>query len=465
MKKNLVLSKSMRLIFGIMLVMSTGLTIGPAQATGFTTSSENDTTSPIISNLMMSKIGSSMAIINWETDEASDSQIKYKSLDSSDQTVRGDTSFKLNHNMVLTNLNPETSYQVTIISTDASGNTSTSNLSFTTTSTGSDADEKSFFATSDSTSTIDEAETTTSTDTTDPSEAPDTTISTETTGPSEAPDTTTSTDPIAPNEESDTTTNTDPSESKDGPITPVISTELSEPSEDPDTTSSTEQDSTTTEPEEAITLTSTHTSSLIGPYTNTVDTTTSSVIETTPEGQIAENKIGSLTQKIKLMQDGTVESFITILDDQNNSQVTKLTSSYEGLSAKMQDNGQISLKFDENKNAELKTNGALSICTGTTNTSKTCVEITIPKSQTIIDKDGNISVLVTKQVKDHEHIINIAIEPSGIVTTRATQKDLNNNQTDISTIASGQSINSGAQIIITSDGIKIMNISNERIDF
>jgi len=97
----------------------------------FTTASEPDTTSPVISNVQVS-VTYSQATITWDTDEASDSTINY-GLDTSYGLLTNDSALVTSHSITLDTLASETSYHYQISSTDNSTNTATSiDLTFTT---------------------------------------------------------------------------------------------------------------------------------------------------------------------------------------------------------------------------------------------------------------------------------------------------------------------------------------------
>ena len=98
----------------------------------FTTSDTADTTAPIISNLTAVDIQSNYAVVNWDTDEIADSQVAFSISDSNETKVTGDLEFTSSHSIVLTKLEPSTTYEITVKSTDVAKNGSSAILTFTT---------------------------------------------------------------------------------------------------------------------------------------------------------------------------------------------------------------------------------------------------------------------------------------------------------------------------------------------
>jgi len=91
-----------------------------------------DTTAPIISNVINHSITSSNAIINWTTDELSNSTVYY-GINSSVLNTTSNSSSVLLHSINLTNLTSNTLYYYNVSSCDSSGNCVTSSqYSFTT---------------------------------------------------------------------------------------------------------------------------------------------------------------------------------------------------------------------------------------------------------------------------------------------------------------------------------------------
>ncbi len=85
------------------------------------TTTEPDTTPPVIENVATSDITSDSATITWDTDEASDSVVNYgenTALGSSES----DAAMVTSHSITLTNLSESTAYYYEVKSTDASSN-------------------------------------------------------------------------------------------------------------------------------------------------------------------------------------------------------------------------------------------------------------------------------------------------------------------------------------------------------
>jgi peroxiredoxin len=93
-----------------------------------------DKTPPTISGVNVSNVTESGAIITWVTDEPATSQIKYGKTETYGSTTPLDTKLTTTHNVTLTTLDSATTYDFSIISTDAAGNqaTSATNRTFTT---------------------------------------------------------------------------------------------------------------------------------------------------------------------------------------------------------------------------------------------------------------------------------------------------------------------------------------------
>lgn len=91
----------------------------------FSVSSPSDTTPPTISNISASPSLTS-AVITFDTDEASDTQIEYGTTTSYGSTTTLDATLVTSHSASVTGLSPSTIYHYRIITTDASNNTQTS---------------------------------------------------------------------------------------------------------------------------------------------------------------------------------------------------------------------------------------------------------------------------------------------------------------------------------------------------
>ena len=98
----------------------------------FTTDLPPDTTPPMISNLHVASKTHNSAIINWTTNENSDSVVQYGTGGIYNHG-ESDVSMVASHSISLTGLNPDTTYNYRVFSTDASDNTAAvSGMSFTT---------------------------------------------------------------------------------------------------------------------------------------------------------------------------------------------------------------------------------------------------------------------------------------------------------------------------------------------
>ena len=95
-----------------------------------------DTTAPIISNVTKTELTNDSVTISWDTDENSNSVVKYGTTPGIYLNGQFDTSLITLHNISLTELNATTTYYYVVNSTDASGNTGeSSEYNFTTTAT------------------------------------------------------------------------------------------------------------------------------------------------------------------------------------------------------------------------------------------------------------------------------------------------------------------------------------------
>lgn len=103
----------------------------------FSTTSGQDVTAPIISNLAANTTASA-ATITWQTNENANGTVWYGTstpVTTSTATSTGSATLVQNHSIALTGLNPATTYYALVTSADASGNTATSSqFSFVTAS-------------------------------------------------------------------------------------------------------------------------------------------------------------------------------------------------------------------------------------------------------------------------------------------------------------------------------------------
>ena len=88
--------------------------------------SENDVTPPVISNVASNDITYNSARITWDTDEPSNSNVKYGTTTPS-TSIKSDSSMVTSHTITLTDLLPGTTYYYEVQSTDIKGNTAIDN--------------------------------------------------------------------------------------------------------------------------------------------------------------------------------------------------------------------------------------------------------------------------------------------------------------------------------------------------
>ncbi len=91
-----------------------------------------DTLPPVISGMAVSDITDSSATINWSTDEPAISQVEYGTSANSGQMLKQEEAVTTSHSTSLATLDPDTTYQFTITSTDPSGNKAITSGSFIT---------------------------------------------------------------------------------------------------------------------------------------------------------------------------------------------------------------------------------------------------------------------------------------------------------------------------------------------
>jgi len=98
-----------------------------ANALAETTAQVGQTTPPpVISNVSSSAITTSGAAITWATDEDSTSQVNYGATASYGSSSTLDSATVTNHSVTLTGLQPNTIYHYQVVSTNASGGSTTS---------------------------------------------------------------------------------------------------------------------------------------------------------------------------------------------------------------------------------------------------------------------------------------------------------------------------------------------------
>ena len=93
----------------------------------------SDTTGPVISNVLVSSITTTSALVTWTTDEAASRTLSYGETTSYEIGNLSDASFQTSHSQLLLSLTENTTYNFQILATDGSGNSTTSsNFTFTT---------------------------------------------------------------------------------------------------------------------------------------------------------------------------------------------------------------------------------------------------------------------------------------------------------------------------------------------
>ena len=94
---------------------------------------KTDFTPPEISNVQAIDITTNSATITWDTDELSDSLVKYGETPGNYTLSKSNSSYVLKHSLTLTGLKENTTYYYVVNSTDKSGNSAeSSEFSFTT---------------------------------------------------------------------------------------------------------------------------------------------------------------------------------------------------------------------------------------------------------------------------------------------------------------------------------------------
>lgn len=103
----------------------------PVQANGFSTSTVEDTTAPLITAAPQATNVRGQIRINWQTNEAADSRVRFGAQANALNQVAGDIDFTRTHAVVLGALEPDARYYYQVSSHDPMGNaTSSAVLSF-----------------------------------------------------------------------------------------------------------------------------------------------------------------------------------------------------------------------------------------------------------------------------------------------------------------------------------------------
>lgn len=85
-----------------------------------------DTTSPTLSNILISNITKDSATILWTSDESATSQVQYGLTDSYGQSTTKDANLSISHSVNLSGLSSSTTYHFKVISLDEAGNQASS---------------------------------------------------------------------------------------------------------------------------------------------------------------------------------------------------------------------------------------------------------------------------------------------------------------------------------------------------
>jgi hypothetical protein len=103
--------------------------VAPSSGSKTTTT---DTTAPVISELTVSGITTTGATITWKTNEAGTSSVQLGTSPAYGQTINQEGS-KTEHSVVLSSLDPATTYYLKVETKDAAGNIASAEKSFSTT--------------------------------------------------------------------------------------------------------------------------------------------------------------------------------------------------------------------------------------------------------------------------------------------------------------------------------------------
>lgn len=104
----------------------------------YTTLVINDTTPPVLSGIYAGNIAAYGAVINWTTDEPSDTQVEYGTTTSYGYTSTLNSTLTTNHRRTINGLIPSTLYHYRVLSKDAHGNLAVSGDNTFTTSDPAD---------------------------------------------------------------------------------------------------------------------------------------------------------------------------------------------------------------------------------------------------------------------------------------------------------------------------------------
>lgn len=121
--------------------VTSGVATDPNGGVYYTFTTTADATPPVITNVSVSPLTDTQAVITWTTDERATSSVAY-AIDGTPVSSPTDSALNFGHAVTLSNLSADTTYTFTVTSVDGSGNSATSaSNSFTTLQTLTTADE------------------------------------------------------------------------------------------------------------------------------------------------------------------------------------------------------------------------------------------------------------------------------------------------------------------------------------
>ncbi|MGI8686027.1 MAG: PQQ-dependent sugar dehydrogenase [Acidimicrobiales bacterium] len=102
--------------------------VAPSSASTYTAifAASGDTTPPVISNVRVSQVTRTSAVITWTTNEASDSQVEYGRTSALGSSTARDPAGLTSHSQRISGLSGFTTYYYRVRSSDAAGNSATS---------------------------------------------------------------------------------------------------------------------------------------------------------------------------------------------------------------------------------------------------------------------------------------------------------------------------------------------------
>jgi hypothetical protein len=438
------------------------LHVARTYSSNFSTTSTDDTIPPIISNLKISSIQSTKAIISWDTDEVADTSVSFNVVGSNEKKISGNLNYSLNHTLVLTKLTPLTNYVIIVSSTDTSGNTSSAsinlgtnnssnslpiisgtpllvmtskdNYQFTPSANDSDGDNLSF-------SIINK-----------PSWA---TFDNQTGALTGAP----GVNGIGTNSNIIISVS-------DGTVSvnlPAFSIRV---------------DATPPENNNSDTITSSYTAPSGATYTNIVKKTPGATTTTGSDNTTIQSSVGNVTQQIIMYNDGKILSSVSNTGSSPHSAI--IESLFHGTETSLLANGSIQFKANPNNNlnivAEINNNGSIL----QTSTFKDVsgqdrisnVSTSHEGSKLDLSQSGTAKLFVTfdalitnpsGQIQNVETNALVTTSTDGSVQLQINQSDSNisiNNLLNLS-----KTFNPGASVTIEGEIIKVSNIIDRKVDF